>query len=126
MEYIIGYEECKNEENPNEVEITISEEDINISEDVSNGIHVYGETVSLTAQALNMLDFIGDIFVQYKQGRLPKSSKEERDELLRKWFDGSIRDVESQLYEQPVTPIESDSEQRVRNNVKRQRVDGDI
>jgi hypothetical protein len=74
-----------------------------------------------------MLDFIGDIFVQYKQGRLPKVTIEERDELLRKWFDGSIKeDVEPQLYEQSVTTVESDSEQRVRIDLKRQRVDGNL
>ena len=94
---------------------------------VDEGSHVFGKTVSTTVDALNMLDFIGDIFIQYKQGRLPKVMIEERDELLRKWFDGSIKeDVESQLYEQPVASIESDSEQRVRLDLKRQRVDGDL
>ena len=93
---------------------------------IDKGIHSYGKTVSQTIFSTSMLDFIGDIFLQYKQGKLPKTSKEETEELLRKWFDGSIKDVEPQLYEQPVTPSESDSEQQVCNLTKRQRVDSDV
>jgi len=122
MEYIIGYQETKNEE-----EINVDDNEMNTNEEsIEIGSHIYGKTVSQLVDSSSMLDFIGDIFLQYKQGKLPKTSKEETEELLRKWFDGSIKDVESQLYEQPVTTSESDSEQRLRNITKRQRVDSDV
>lgn len=122
MEYIIGYQETKNEE-----EINVDDNEMNTNEEsIEIGSHIYGKTVSQLVDSSSMLDFIGDIFLQYKQGKLPKTSKEETEELLRKWFDGSIKDVESQLYEQSVTTSESDSEQRLRNLTKRQRVDSDV
>ena len=63
MEYIIGYEEMKEEDTDEFVESK--------SNDVliDTGVHYYGETVSQIIPASNMLDFIGDIFIQYKQGR---------------------------------------------------------
>ena len=122
MEYIIGYQETKNEE-----EINVDDNEMNTNEEsIESGSHIYGKTVSQLVDSSSMLDFIGDIFLQYKQGKLPKTSKEETEELLKKWFDGSIKDVESQLYEQSVTTSESDSEQRLRNLTKRQRVDSDV
>jgi hypothetical protein len=122
MEYIIGYQETKNEE-----EINVDDNEMNTNEEsIEIGSHIYGKTVSQLVDSSSMLDFIGDIFLQYKQGKLPKTSKEETEELLKKWFDGSIKDVESQLYEQSVTTSESDSEQRLRNLTKRQRVDSDV
>jgi hypothetical protein len=122
MEYIIGYQETKNDE-----EINVDDNEMNTNEEsIERGSHIYGKTVSQLVDSSSMLDFIGDIFLQYKQGKLPKTSKEETEELLKKWFDGSIKDVESQLYEQSVTTSESDSEQRLLNLTKRQRVDSDV
>ena len=74
-----------------------------------------------------MLDFIGDIIIEYSRGNLPKSSPEETAELLRKWFDKSIlQDVQSEFHEQPVTPIESSTEQCIRNVLKRPRIDSEF
>ena len=94
---------------------------------VDTGVHFYGETVSQPITASSMLDFIGDIIIEYGRGNLPKSSPEETAELLRKWFDKSIlQDVQSEFYEQPVTPIESSTEQCIRNVLKRPRIDSDF
>ena len=129
MEYINGYEEYKEEEDT-AVNETVSDgnvEEMKTNESTELGVHFYGETVSQPLHSCNMLDFIGDIFIQYQKGNLPKTTPEETAELLRKWFDKSIKeDVKSELYEQPTTPIESDPEQCVRNVVKRQRVDSDL
>jgi hypothetical protein len=94
---------------------------------VDTGVHFYGETVSQNIDTTNMLDFIADIFIQYQRGNLPKTTPEETSELLRKWFDGSIlEDVQSEFYEQPVTPVESRTRQHVRNILKRPRVDSNL
>ena len=115
--------ESKEEETDNEISVEMKTNENSLDK----GIHIYGETVSQTVNGSNMLDFISDIFIQYRQGNLPRATPEETAELLRKWFDGSIKeDVEPQLHEQSTTPIETDLEQCVRNVVKRQRVDSDV
>ena len=94
---------------------------------VDTGVHFYGETVSQPITTSSMLDFIGDIIIEYSRGNLPKSSPEETAELLRKWFDKSIlQDVQSEFHEQPVTPIESSAEQCIRNVLKRPRIDSEF
>jgi len=96
-------------------------------ESVNTGIHFYGETVSQTMSTTNMLDFIKDIFIQYDQGYLPKTTPEETAELLKKWFDGSLsKDVQSQFYEQSTPSVESRAEQFVCNVLKRPRVDSNV
>ena len=128
MEYINGFEETKNEE----TDIISDTDNVNVEmktndQEIDKGIHIYGETVSQTIDSTSIPDFIFDILIQYKNGTLPKSSPEEVAELLTKWFDGTIKEhVESELHEQSVTSVESDSEQCVRNIVKRQRVDSDV
>jgi hypothetical protein len=132
-ENIVRYEAFETEifEAENAVDSTETM-DTNIGNDLNvngemEGIHIYGETVSQPIQASNMLDFIADIFVQYQQGNLPKTTPEETAELLRKWFDGSLsKDVNSEFHEQPITPIESSSEQCIRNILKRPRIDSEL
>ena len=71
MEYIVGYEETKNEEEQNvdDIEMNTNEESI------ESGSHIYGKTVSQLVDSSSMLDFIGDIFLQYKQGNYQKLPK---------------------------------------------------
>jgi hypothetical protein len=117
--------EIVNVDTPNDNDIDIDSDKMELNEStVDKGTHFYGETVSSTVNATDMLDFIADIFVQYRQGKLPKISPEETAVLLAKWFDGSItEDDESKLYEQSVAAIESGAEQLVRHILKRPRID---
>ena len=100
---------------------------VNGEENVNTGSHVYGETVSKTISSLEMYDFMLNILIQASLGNLPKSSPEEVRQLLLERFDTTLaKNVESELPEQPAPPIEDHSEQLVRNQLKRQRVDSDV
>ena len=100
---------------------------VNGEENVNTGSHVYGETVSKTISSLEMYDFMLNILIQASLGNLPKSSPEEVRQLLLERFDASLpKNVKSEFPEQPASPIEDHSEQLVRNQLKRQRVDSDV
>ena len=96
-------------------------------ESSDKGTHFYGETVSKTISSLEMYDFMVNILIQSSLGKLPKSSPEEIKQLLVERFDVAVtQNVEPELSEQSTTTLEDDSEQYVRNQLKRQRVDSDI